>query len=439
MNVSIAQQVGVIGFAQQSPLFRTGARGGDAMDLEITGPDLQQVNNTAELLYGILGQHFGMPLLRPTPFNFNLPGKEVVIDIKPVEAADLGLTQADINAAVQIFGDGAIIGDYFDQGENIDLKVLAQHTNTDDAAAFETWPIATPANRIVPLSSVATITRSTAPQEISRVEQQRAVTLSIQVQGQPLEQAMNFVDQTINELRSTGQIPPTINTNLAGSAAKLAEVKQAMLGQWTGFNAQSFSSLFASRLFIALIVVFLLMAALFESWFYPLVIMIAVPLATVGGFLGLSLVHNFIDPNQNLDVLTMLGFIILIGIVVNNAILIVHQTLNLIRGDAEVIRDGKTIKHLEPKDAIAEAVRTRIRPIFMTTLTSVSGMLPLVLVPGSGSELYRGLGSVVLGGLLVSTLFTIILVPLLLSVLFDIRALIAGKSVSEQIKLEPTT
>jgi HAE1 family hydrophobic/amphiphilic exporter-1 len=113
---------------------------------------------------------------------------------------------------------------------------------------------------------------------------------------------------------------------------------------------------------------------------------------------------------QTLDVLTMLGFIILIGTVVNNPILIVHQSLNHMRED-----------NMPPQEAILESIRTRIRPIFMTTITTVLGLLPLVLFPGSGSELYRGLGSVVLGGLLVSTVFTLVLVPTLFSLTIDLR------------------
>jgi HAE1 family hydrophobic/amphiphilic exporter-1 len=130
--------------------------------------------------------------------------------------------------------------------------------------------------------------------------------------------------------------------------------------------------------------------------------MVSVPPAAAGGFIGLALVNRFIAP-QALDILTMLGFIILIGVVVNNAILIVHQTLNFKRSG------------MLAKEALKASVESRIRPIFMSTLTSVLGMLPLVLFPGAGSELYRGLGSVVLGGLALSTIFTIFMVPALLS------------------------
>ena len=128
------------------------------------------------------------------------------------------------------------------------------------------------------------------------------------------------------------------------------------------------------------------MAVLFESFIYPLVILLSVPLAAAGGVAGLAILNTF--TLQNLDMLTLLGFIILIGIVVNNAILLVHKSLFHVRSEGMAVTEG-----------ILEATRNRIRPIFMSTLTSVFGMLPLVVFPGAGSELYRGLGSVVLGGL----------------------------------------
>jgi HAE1 family hydrophobic/amphiphilic exporter-1 len=142
--------------------------------------------------------------------------------------------------------------------------------------------------------------------------------------------------------------------------------------------------------------------------------MFSVPLAALGGILGLAAMSSLVT-YQALDTLTMLGFIILVGTVVNNAILIVHQSLNHIREEG-----------LDTQDAIRESVRTRIRPIFMSVGTSVCGMLPLVLFPGAGSELYRGLGSVVVGGLIVSTIFTLFLVPAVLSIMLDIREAAEG-------------
>jgi HAE1 family hydrophobic/amphiphilic exporter-1 len=138
--------------------------------------------------------------------------------------------------------------------------------------------------------------------------------------------------------------------------------------------------------------------------------MFSVPLGAVGGFIGLKAMNLFLS-YQPMDILTMLGFIILVGTVVNNAILVVSQSLNHMRDDG-----------MEAREAIREAVQNRMRPMFMTTGTTVFGMLPLVLFPGAGSELYRGIGAVVIGGLLVGTLFTLFLVPSLFSLALDAQA-----------------
>jgi HAE1 family hydrophobic/amphiphilic exporter-1 len=212
-------------------------------------------------------------------------------------------------------------------------------------------------------------------------------------------------------------IPEDVETAYTGSASKLRAVKEVLLGDG------SFLGTINSSLFLSLIVTYLLLCVLFQSFLYPLVIMFSVPLATLGGFAALFVVFlwsvtNRYMPIQNLDVLAMLGFVILIGVVVNNAILIVHQSLNFMKGISDV--EGVT-GVLEPRRAIAESVRTRVRPIFMTTLTTVLGLMPLVVMPGAGSELYRGLGAVVLGGLIVSTVFTLVLVPLLLNMVMSAK------------------
>lgn len=182
--------------------------------------------------------------------------------------------------------------------------------------------------------------------------------------------------------------------------------------------------LMGARFIWALLVTFLLMAALFESFLYPLVIMFTVPLATVGGFAALRVVHEWTARNptlapQQLDVLTMIGFVILIGTVVNNAILLVEQSLNFM--NPSKVPGAEQEEGLPPLKAVAESVRTRIRPIFITTLTTLGGGLPLVVAPGAGSEMYRGLGAVVIGGLFVSAFFTLALTPLLFSIALEMR------------------
>ena len=164
---------------------------------------------------------------------------------------------------------------------------------------------------------------------------------------------------------------------------------------------------------LAALIAYLLMSALFGNFIYPLIIMFTVPLAGAGGFMGLALVNQYslmTPPNMPtpFDILTMLGFIILIGVVVNNAILIVHQALNNVR-----------FHGMDYNEAVLESTRSRLRPIYMSATTSIFGMLPLVVAPGPGSELYRGLGGVILGGIALSTVFTVFVIPSLL--MFVIR------------------
>ncbi len=424
MNNVVGSQPGIIGFASKVPLIRTG-NVGNGIELEISGPRLDEINSAAEAVFGQLMQMPQFQRARPDPGNFNIPAEEVQVRPELVQAADLGVSNLDLGLMVRMLGDGAIVGEYIHQGDGIDLKILTANRRPGRATYVADIPMAAGNRRIVPVSSFARITRTTAAQQINRIEQQRSVTIQIELPDDvPLDTAQQTIRrQIIAPMRESGTIPDSVKTDLAGTAAKLREVRAALLGEWHGLNLQSAMSRFSSRAFLALLVVFLVMAALFEGWLYPFVIMLTVPLATIGGFLGLRLVHTFV-PDQQLDVLTMLGFVILTGVVVNNAILIVHQALNFMRGQAETDIDGRTTSEpLEPRRAIAESVRSRVRPIFMSTLTSTGGMLPLIVFPGAGSELYRGLGSVVVGGLLVSMLFTLLLVPCVMSMVVDLRRL----------------
>ena len=407
---------GVISFAFQVPLFQLGGSTGSAVKIDIQGPDQEAVIASANAVYGTLVQKYGPMTIQPDPPNFDIPGPELLIFPDEIQMANINMTASELGLAVQTSGDGSIIGDYRIGGESIDLKLISKDAvGQNNIAALGDVPIAAPNQLVVPLSSVARIQRVTSTDQINRVSRQRAVTLQFTPpENLPLEQAIVEIEQLLAGFKTQGIIPPGIETQIAGSASKLQAVMKALLGDKT------FTGTLGSSLVIALIVVYLLMCVLFQSFLYPFVIMFSVPLATLGGFLALRLVYlwSVVDrymPIQNLDVLTMLGFIILIGVVVNNAILIVHQALNFMSGAGDATP-------LPARKAIAESVKSRVRPIFMGMLTSLGGMLPLVLMPGSGSELYRGLGSVVVGGLLVSTLFTLILVPLLMSLTCDLQA-----------------
>jgi HAE1 family hydrophobic/amphiphilic exporter-1 len=409
---------GVIAFPMQVPLFQLGGSTGSAVKLQMAGPDLDQVIRSAQDVFMALLGNRSFNQIQPVPSNFTIPAPELQVEPDLVRLSELGLSTNDVGLIVQAFGDGAIIDEYQLAGESIDLKIISGAAIDQDTIwGLEDVPLATPAGMAVTLGSVAEVQRVGVAAEISRVGRQRAVSFEVTpAPGVPLEVAMAELEGIVAGFRAGGQIPPTISTTLAGSASKLQEVKAALLGDGSLLGTLN------SSLVLALLVVYLLLCVLFQSFMRPLVIMFTVPLATLGGFAALFAVRiwSFMDPYmpiQSLDVLTMLGFVILIGVVVNNSILIVHQSLNFMRENV-FIRAGVQ-GPLPPRAAIAEAVRTRVRPVFMSTFTSVGGMAPLVFMPGSGSELYRGLGSVVVGGLLVSTIFTIVLTPLLLSLVVD--------------------
>lgn len=410
----------VISFAFQMPLFRVGGTTGSAIKIDLVGDDLDQVSGSAGALFGALAGSYGPMSVTPEPANFSLPTPELRITPNTERLKDIRMNQDDLGRAVAANGDGIMLPRAFDIGGELkDLKVVTQDALLSDPIySLLNSPLATPEGNVVDLQSLAHVERVEAADQIKHVDRQRAVTLQFTPPaGVPLQEAINQVEGIVAGMRKEGSIPQGVDVVLAGSAGQLAQIKTALMGDGTAIGTVS------SSLFLALLIVYLLMVVLFQSWSYPLVIMVSVPLALLGGFAGLAMVHHWsvVDrymPIQNLDVLTILGFVILAGVVVNNAILIVYQTINILKGRSE---EGEDTSHFTPREAIAKSVESRVRPILMSTLTSVGGMLPLVLMPGSGSELYRGLGAVVVGGLVVSTIFTMILVPVLLSVLFDLR------------------
>ena len=386
---------GTFAIVQQSSLFQRGGGSGRAIDIEITGPDLGRLIGLGGRIFGQVSQVVPGAQSRPIP-SLDLGNPEVRIHPDRVRAADLGLTARDIGLTVNALMDGALIGGYQHQGEEIDLVLRGEEDwfRTQDIGAL---PIYTPRGQVLPLNGVARIEVTTGPEQISHKERSRAITIQvIPPETVALETALDDIQtQIIQPLNDSGELRPPYAIRLSGSADDLKRTREAL--QW--------------NFLLALVITYLLLASLFESFLFPFVIMLSVPPALAGGILGLEVV-NMTLAYQPLDILTMLGFVILIGVVVNNAILIVHQTLNVLRETPE----------LPAKEAIRDAVSSRVRPIFMSVVTSALGMLPLVIFPGAGSELYRGLGSVVIGGLLMSTLFTLFLVPTFLSLAMDIKA-----------------
>ncbi len=384
----------------QSSLFGRGITSGRTIDVDISGPDLTRLIQFGGRVFGQAMQLLPGSQVRPIP-SLDLGNPEIQITPDRVRAASLGLSARDIGQVVDTLLDGRKVSDYQHDGKEIDLTLMGISSSTKQTQDFENLILRTSNGRLITLGSVADVRWVSGPTQINHIERQRAITIQVRPPREtPLETAMQTLEnKVIGPLKKSGELGGLYNINLAGTADDLVVTRKAL--QW--------------NFVLALAITYLLMAALFASFLYPLVIMFSVPLAAAGGFAGLWLVSNLIE-YQSLDVLTMLGFIILIGTVVNNAILIVHQSLNHMRHEG-----------MERREAIREAVRNRIRPIFMSTTTSVFGMLPLVLFRGAGSELYRGLGSVVVGGLALSTIFTLFLIPALFSLVLDARYKLTGK------------
>ncbi len=392
--------------AFQTSLFAGELSGGRTIEVEITGPDLTR-------LVAIGGQIMGqtMQLLPPGTQAQPIPGldlssPEVHVIPKRQQTSDLGMSGAELGYTINALVDGAYVTDYFVGADKIDMVIMAGDDYRSSADSVGAGYVATRnMSEPVRLEALADIEVSAGPEQINHRERERAITIQITPpESMSLQEAIEIVNREMVEpLRTSGQLTADYQINLSGTADKLLQT----------WNALKFNVL------LAVLITYLLMAALFESWIYPFVIILSVPMGAVGGILGLKLLGVYLTWRggipQALDVLTMLGFVILIGTVVNNAILIVHQSLNFMTNENMLLRP-----------AVLESIRTRIRPIFMTTLTTVFGLSPLVFFPGAGSELYRGLGSVVLGGLVVSTVFTLFLVPTLFTLMVDLRARVSG-------------
>lgn len=389
LRKQVFKEPGTFGVIRQPSLFGRGIGGGRTIDVDISGPNLEEVLGVALKATGLLNS--ALPpeqnnQMRPQP-GLELGAPEVRITPDPVRMADNGVSARDFSQTVDTFNDGMRVLQITVDGQRIDLTLAGPDKNITQTQGLSNLPVVTQSGTIVPVSSLGDVIVTSGPTEIRHIERERTVTLQVTPSVDvPLETAIQIIqEQVVQPLYADG-LPDGVRILLAGTADQLNQTWDAMV-----FD-----------LLLAIAIVYLVMAVLFESFLYPFIIILSVPLATAGGVLGLGVLNLF--TKQSLDMLTMLGFIILVGIVVNNAILIVHQTLYHRRVDG---------MELEP--AIIAATENRIRPIFMSTLTSVFGMLPLVAFPGSGSELYRGLGSVVVGGLMLSAILTLFIIPPLLT------------------------
>lgn len=388
---------GMIAVTRQLSLFSSAFRGSRGIEINILGPDLVKLTTIARNAFFKLNKIMPGAQIRPVP-GMELGQPQIQVLPKWKEVADMEVDVFELGYSVSAIVDGVYADEIYLNPDKlnvtylprdgIDLILKSRDSDINRTQEIDTVMINTPMGATVPLGSIATTMETVSSERIQHLERDRSITLEVLPPASlPLEEGIDLVrTKIIQPLKNDGTLTGGYSIQLTGNADKLERTRQAMSGNFI----------------MAIIITYLLLAVLFQHWGYPLIIMLSVPMAAVGGVFGLWLINRFVL--QPLDVLTMLGFIILIGVVVNNAILIIYQSLNN-------LRTGE----MTPHDAILESVRTRIRPIFMSTFTSIFGLMPLVVLPGAGSEIYRGIGTVILSGLFFSTLFTLVLIPSLLN------------------------
>lgn len=386
----VAKAPGARAFVTQASLFGRSVGGSRGILIDVLGPDYDTIEPDFRSIRRKVSNLFPRKdghQVRVRPSE-NAVSPEIVVRPDPEALARAGVSARDFAQTLDVYNDGILVREIPLGGELVELVLTTQSRETARIEDIADIPMIARDGSLVKIGQVADISIESAPNQLLRKVGRRAVTIELRLnESIPLETAINQLKEQIVD-------PFNINSK-SGVRLELSGAGDALSKAWSAMQTNAI---------LAVAVIYLLLVVLLKNFALPLVILVTVPIAATGGVLGLSLLNQFMD--QPLDMLTMLGFIILTGVVVNNAILMVEQTLWHIQFD-----------HMESADAILEATSNRIRPIFMSTLTSLFGLLPLIMLPGAGSELYRGIGIVVFGGLLLSTVLALFFVPPLMAIL----------------------
>ena len=372
------------GFVGRNPIFG-GHRAGRKIDIDLSADSFDSLLDAGRAGFFTVMQALPEANVRPEP-GLELAEPEIRLIPNDRKIAEVGWNRSRMATVVRAMGDGAFLGEYFDGSRRYNVVMRAENWySPEELGAI---PVATANGDVLAIGELAKVTRTAGPSKIRRIDRKRTLTLQV---TPPPDMAMEVALDIIKD-----EVAPVILANMPedgtvkyrGTAEALDEALTSMTGSFI----------------LAVVILYLLISALFRSFRDSLLVIMTIPMATVGGIVSLRTVDLalFASGGQRMDLLTMIGFVILLGLVVNNAILLVYRAR-----DAE--REG-----MSRRDAVESAVRLRLRPILMSTMTSIFGMLPLMLMPGAGTELYRGMASVIVGGMLVSALFTLVLLPSLL-------------------------
>jgi multidrug efflux pump subunit AcrB len=384
-------------FSSRGSIISSNDGGTRAVAVDLAGNNLTELYQAAQAVYDEAEQRFDNPQLNSDPGSLTL--EQPLIEIRPrwQRLAELGINNRDFAYSVAAISDGAYVDEFILNDDKVDIFMFSDAGNRQTIGNLSSAPIVTPQGDILPLNAIADLVESKNSDSVRRVDGNRTVTVYIiPPRDVALETAEAVVrNELLPALWQQGSIAQGINVSISGAADQLEATKASL----------------SSNFVVAIVLCYLLLVAIFTHWRYPLFILATVPLGMAGGLLGLIMLNGLNSAlsavgiggaYQPFDMITMLGFLILLGTVVNNPILIVDQTRKFIeRGD-------------NVKDAVRNAVEKRLKPILMSTATTVFGLAPLVLLPGEGTELYRGVGIIVLCGIFASTLLSLTFLPALL-------------------------
>jgi len=392
-----SQYPGMRVFASRGSIITSSNGGTRSINLDIAGADLNTIFTAAQALELRARTVFENPRIQSQPSSLSLA--QPMMQIRPhwERAAELGMTAESLGFTISAMTDGTFIDEFYLNDDKIDIYLYSNAGQDVDLSRLNQLPVYTGTGEVLPLGSLVDFEETVSTSSLRRVDGQRTVTLNvIPPRSIPLETGVNIVRQdVVNHLRDSGEIPTDVSVRISGAADQLDATREALQANYL----------------VALFIVYLLMVATFNHWGYPLLILTTIPLGVAGGIVGLSLLNGVGDllplfglgaVAQPFDMISMLGFLILMGTVVNNPILVVHRAV-------ENYRDNS----MTPLAAVREAVEIRLRPIAMSTITTLCGLAPLVLIPGAGTELYRGVGVIVMFGILGAMLVTLTVLPAL--------------------------
>ncbi|MBD3413238.1 MAG: MMPL family transporter [Candidatus Aminicenantes bacterium] len=347
------------------------------IEIKVFGKDLDRLKETADL---IVSRIKGVEGLRDVGHSMEKGKPEYQIQIDREEAARMGLMVAQIANTVQTVSLGTVATKYREGDDEFDVKVRFEEKYRDDLDDIKNIPLMTPANTVIKLSQVATIEEGVGPTEISRENQGRLVTISANIAGRDLGSIMEDIKDTLTGLENS--LPAGYFLEYGGQYEDMQEAFLIIIGVFV----------------LASLLVYMIMASQFESFLHPLVIMFTIPLGVIGVIFGLLVTGNTIS------LISLIGFIILGGIAVNNGIVMVDYINQLRR------------KGTKDEEAILKGCSVRLRPVLITALTTMIGMLPMAISTSAGSEMRAPMAIAVIGGLFATTLLTLFVIPIMYSI-----------------------